>query len=112
MTKLDLAFLIHYFIVDLICSLEFGEYLVRVSQDASLFSSYFWWRDYYASPGCTHPVACHTASYTQAYCSLCEALHSTQGRAGSIQDIYKWWVTDAHCKVATERLIWANSLGD
>ena len=26
---------------------ELGSYLLRVSSDPALFSSYFWWRDYY-----------------------------------------------------------------
>ena len=84
-------------------NLEFAEYLVRVSKDTSLFSSYFWWRDYYASPGCDHNVACNSRTYSQAYCSLCEALHSSHGEAPDIiEDIHKWWAQEARCKVATE----------
>ena len=78
--------------------IDFAQHIIRVSQDDSLFASYFWWRDYYASPGCDHYVACSSRSYVQAYCSLCQALHSKNQEQHIISDIYKWWVHDAECK--------------
>ena len=44
--------------------LGFAEQIVSISQDDSLFASYFWWREFYHAKPCDHGIACHTSSYT------------------------------------------------
>ena len=37
----------------------FALHIQRVSRDASLFASYFWWKDFYKIEPCNHKIICH-----------------------------------------------------
>ena len=83
---------------------ELGSYLLRVSSDPALYSSYFWWRDYYT-------VRTHHETYRevrsdpslpplmfQAFCGLCQALHDTGRAEETIEDLQHWWSALGFCK--------------
>ena len=70
---------------------ETADYMVKVSEDDSLFASYFWWREFY-SP--TQSVE------AEAWCSLCSALHNKSLGEAVISDLQHWWEEEAHCHSA------------
>ena len=45
-------------------SIDFAKHIVSVSQNDSLFASYFWWRDFYQARPCDHGITCHSSSFT------------------------------------------------
>ena len=67
---------------------ETAKYLLKVSEDAALFSSYFWWRDFY------RPTQSLEAT---AWCSLCSALHNDSLAPSVITDLQSWWQQGANC---------------
>ena len=67
---------------------ETAKYLLKVSEDAALFSSYFWWRDYYLPT---------QSLETEAWCSLCSALHNDSLGQSVITDLQSWWQQGANC---------------
>ena len=83
---------------------ELGSYLLRVSSDPALYSSYFWWRDYYKvqmwpySDVRMYPAFLMTFLMLQAFCDLCQALHDPGRGEESIQDMDAWWTGLGGCK--------------
>lgn len=75
---------------------DFAEHIVSVSQNDSLFASYFWWRDFYQARPCDHGITCHGSSFTDAYCKLCAKLHHQPAETKVMTDIKAWW-TDGAC---------------
>ena len=39
--------------------LDFANYLIEVAKSPSIFSSYFWWREFYVAETCDHNIICH-----------------------------------------------------
>merc|ERR1712183_848223 len=80
---------------------DFAKYVVTVSQDDELFASYFWWRKFYRARPCNTrhgmEIACHTYTFTQAYCELCAKLHQDPPERNILTDIHTWW-TKSQCK--------------
>ena len=76
-----------------------------MASDPALFSSYFWWRDFYRVTG--------TSAWDRARapCSVCSLLHTNthhQVKPGLqlyqlncflqvVEDIRSWWVDQANC---------------
>ena len=92
-------------------------FLLKVAEDAELYSSYFWWRDYYSHIQsrrkvraliiCTHIFS--TEYSLQAWCSLCASLHDAAAPASTVPDLSQWWVHEAQCQHLGERtykLLW------
>ena len=67
---------------------ETAKYLLKVSEDAALFASHFWWRDFYL------PTQSLEAT---AWCSLCSALHNDSLAQSVITDLHSWWQQGANC---------------
>ena len=89
---------------------ELGSYLLRVSNDAALYSSYFWWRDYYSLV--THhktyqdvrtAPAFHLPLLLQAFCDICQALHDPGRGEERIGDLVAWWAGGGGCKKMQKR---------
>ena len=88
------------------------KYLQKVDKDDKLFTSYFWWRDFYS-------VQDHHISRHKSWCSLCSTLHKdewtdwnkehlTHAYAGhqendTIGDLNNFWVKQANCKLFSNR---------
>jgi len=66
-----------------------AKYMIKVSEDDKLFASYFWWRDFY--------IAKSRNLWSEAWCGLCSSLHNKSEPVSVIQDLHKWWATDAKC---------------
>ena len=85
---------------------ELGSYLLRVSSDPALYSSYFWWRDYYtvrthhetSRQVTTDLASLMTSRMLQAFCDLCQALHDPGREEERIQDLEAWWTGLGGCK--------------
>ena len=79
---------------------ELGSYLLRVSSDPALYSSYFWWRDYYTvrthyqtyNDVRTSPTLPPSPLMIQAFCDLCQALHDQERGEERIEDLDTWWM--------------------
>ena len=68
--------------------------LRSLSNNASLYASYFWWKSYYSV------VENTDKERAAAPCEVCRKLHLeekevSEGREGL--DIYDWWVSQASC---------------
>ena len=62
-----------------------------MASDSALFSSYFWWRDYYT-------VSHYPATLASALCKLCFRLHRPAPRPAIIADLHQYWAGGAGCK--------------
>jgi alpha-1,3-fucosyltransferase len=66
------------------------KFMENVSQNESLYASYFWWRDYYE-------LRNRAEDRAQAMCDLCAKLNSNPDPK-IYTDMDKWWVTDSKCR--------------
>ncbi len=66
-------------------------HLRTLQEDDAKFAEYFWWRDFYA----VRQGEFHRA---QAYCDLCKRLHNPEEPPKVYENMFKWWITDSHCK--------------
>ena len=62
-----------------------------MASDPALFSSYFWWRDYYT-------VSHYPATLAAALCKLCFRLHRPATRPAIIAALHQYWAGGADCK--------------
>ena len=67
------------------------EYLEKLNSSDELYAEYFWWRDYYE-------IRNRAEDRAQAYCDLCAKLNNPNEPPKVYEDMFKWWVTDSHCK--------------
>ena len=67
------------------------EYLKLLQENDAKYAEYFWWREFYE-------VRNSEGDRAQAYCDLCKRLNDPQEPPKVIGDMYKWWVSDSHCK--------------
>ena len=67
------------------------KYLETLDNNDELFAEYFWWKDFYEIRNSVEDGA-------QPYCDLCARLNSPNEPNKVYEDMYKWWVTDSHCK--------------
>merc|ERR1712059_82773 len=77
---------------------ELAAYLVRVGSDPALYSSYFWWRDYYSFLNCPPNTDCNMEKYREGMCGLCQALHDTQKKPEYIEDLKSLWAGRGTCR--------------
>ena len=66
-------------------------YLQELHEDDAKYAEYFWWRDFYE----VRQGEFHRA---QAYCDLCKRLNNPDEPPKVYDNLYKWWLTDSHCK--------------
>ena len=78
---------------------ELVEYMRKVHENDVLFASHFWWREFY-------DVRINDIeNRAQEYCKLCAKLHDPNLQPKIYTNLYKWWVTDSHCrKVGSDHL--------
>ena len=63
-----------------------------MSNNASLYAGYFWWKSYYSVDGNTDKER------AAAPCEGCRKLHQDQpNQEEEGLDIYDWWVSQASC---------------
>ena len=67
------------------------KYLESLNKNDELFAEYFWWKDFYE-------VRDDIEDGAQPYCDLCARLNNPHEPRKIYDDMYKWWVTDSHCK--------------
>ena len=72
-------------------TLALANLLKSLSNNASLYASYFWWKSYYSVVGNTHKER------AAAPCEVCRKLHQDQAQEKEGLDIYDWWVSQASC---------------
>jgi len=70
-----------------------GKYLLKVSEDDKLFSSYFWYRQYYKPDP-------PQRKFVKSYCDLCSALHDGGEPGSVIEQFDDWWRGEAACHAA------------
>ena len=95
--------------------LEAAMFLLKVAEDPELYSSYFWWKDYYSHVRSRRKVRAYITNIfsiecsPQAWCSLCASLHDGAGPVSTVPDLSQWWVHEAQCEHLGERtnkLLW------
>ena len=67
------------------------KYLEKLDKNDNLFAEYFWWKDFYVVRNSAEDGA-------QPYCDLCSKLNNQNEPTKVYEDMYKWWVTESHCK--------------
>jgi len=67
------------------------EYLEDLNHSDEKYAEYFWWKDYYEIRNSAEDRA-------QPYCDLCARLNNPEEPPKVYKDMFKWWVTDSHCK--------------
>ena len=67
------------------------KHLDRLNREDNLYAEYFWWKDFYV-------VRNRMEDRAQAYCDLCHKLNDPNEPKKVYDDMYKWWVSDSHCK--------------
>jgi hypothetical protein len=67
------------------------EYLEELNGSDEKYAEYFWWKDYYEIRNTPDDRA-------QPYCDLCARLNNPDEPTKVYKDMFKWWVTDSHCK--------------
>ena len=73
-------------------TLGLANLLTNLSNNASQYASYFWWKSYY------FVVENTDKERAAAPCEVCKMLHQDQLREGEGGvDIYDWWVSQASC---------------
>ena len=70
---------------------QLAEYLTILDRDDTLYAEYFWWKPHYR-------VRLLNEMRNEAFCNLCEALHSLPfNRSTVVTDPKKWFVDDSNC---------------
>jgi hypothetical protein len=70
---------------------QLAEYLTILDRNNTLYAEYFWWKPHYR-------VKLMYKLKTEAFCNLCEALHSVPlNRSTVLTDAKKWFVDDSNC---------------
>ena len=67
------------------------QHLKDLSENDAKYAEHFWWKDYYQ-------IRNRAEDRAQAYCDLCKALNNPDEPEKVYDDMYKWWVSDSHCK--------------
>ena len=67
-----------------------AEYLHFLDDDDSKYAEYFWWKPYYSNVKKAYDRG-------QAWCDLCEMLHTTGLEQKSIANLHELWTTSAKC---------------
>ena len=67
------------------------KYLKSIQDDDAKYAEYFWWKDFYE-------VRRSLDDRAQPYCDLCKRLHDPNEPPKVYDNMFKWWVTDSHCK--------------
>ena len=68
-----------------------AKHLKRIDEDDSMFAGHFWWRDFYE-------VRTGREHRAQPYCDLCRRLNDPDEPPKVVEDMFKWWVSESHCK--------------
>ncbi len=66
-------------------------HLRMLQENDAKYAEYFWWKDFYE-------VRSSHGDRAQAYCDLCRKLNDPDEPPKVYEDMFKWWVSDSHCK--------------
>ncbi|KAI9553630.1 hypothetical protein GHT06_021552 [Daphnia sinensis] len=69
---------------------QLAEYLNELDRNDTLYAEYFWWKPHYR-------VSNLYETNRQAFCDLCEALHSTSLEKSTVKGMQTWYINQAHC---------------
>ena len=72
-------------------TLGLANLLKSLSNNATLYASYFWWKSYYSV------VENTDKERAAAPCEVCRKLHQEVREERDGLDIYDWWVSQASC---------------
>ena len=76
-----------------------AKHLKILQDDDAKFAEYFWWKDFYE-------VRNRPEDRAQPYCDLCMRLHNANEPPKVYENMYKWWVSESHCKrLRTSKLV-------
>ncbi|XP_046451813.1 alpha-(1,3)-fucosyltransferase C-like [Daphnia pulex] len=69
---------------------QLAKYLKELDSNDTLYAEYFWWKPHYT-------VRNLYGTSRQTFCDLCEALHSTPLKRGTVNGLEKWYMKESHC---------------
>ena len=69
---------------------QLAEYLMELDRNDTLYAEYFWWKPHYR-------IRNLYDTNRQAFCDLCEALHTSPIQTSIKKGLRKWYSNDANC---------------
>jgi hypothetical protein len=69
---------------------QLAEYLMELDRNDTLYAEYFWWKPHYT----VHNLY---GTSRQTFCDLCEALHSTPLKRGTVNGLQNWYKKESTC---------------
>ena len=70
---------------------QLAEYLMELDRNDTLYAEYFWWKPHYR-------IRNLYDTNRQAFCDLCEALHTSPIQTSIKKGLRKWYSNDANCR--------------
>ena len=69
---------------------ELATYLTELDRNDTLYAEYFWWKPHYR-------VRNLYDTNREAFCDLCEALHTSSVTQRTVKGLKKWYIDDSKC---------------
>ena len=69
---------------------ELATYLTELDRNDTLYAEYFWWKPHYR-------VRNLYDTNREAFCDLCEALHTSSATQRTVKGLKKWYIDDSNC---------------
>lgn len=69
-----------------------ARYLQKLMDDPEMYSSHFWWKDFYRVDTSSQ------SSAEKSFCEACQKLHENSGDEKVYKDMEEWWVHKSKCK--------------
>ena len=69
---------------------ELAKYLTELDRNDTLYAEYFWWKPHYR-------VRNLYDTNREAFCDLCEALHTSSVTQRTVKRLQKWYIDDSKC---------------
>ena len=69
---------------------QLADYLKLLDTNDTLYAEYFWWKPHYR-------VRNLIDTNKEAFCDLCEALHTQPLKRSTLKNAKKWYISDSNC---------------